>query len=57
MSMCKRCTGVKWSSHCRIVAPGRVATTVLAEAARITGRRAEELPLVSVINPLLELPH
>jgi hypothetical protein len=40
----------------KIVAHGTVASVVLAEAARITGRQAEELPLVGVIDPLLDIP-
>jgi hypothetical protein len=40
----------------QIVAHGMVAADVLAEAARITGRQAEELPLVGVIDPLLDMP-
>jgi hypothetical protein len=40
-----------------IVAHGTDAAVVLAEAARITGRRVEELPLVGVIDPLLDIPH
>ena len=41
----------------KIVAHGTDAAAVLAEAARITGRQAEELPLVGVIDPLLDIPH
>jgi hypothetical protein len=40
----------------QIVAHGTVAADVLAEAAQITGRQAEELPLVGVIDPLLDIP-
>ena len=40
----------------RIVAHGTDATAVLADAARITGRQADELPLVGVIDPLLDMP-
>jgi hypothetical protein len=40
----------------RIVAHGRDAAVVLAEAAQITGRPVEELPLVGVIDPLLDMP-
>jgi hypothetical protein len=40
-----------------IVAHGMDAAAVLAEAARTTGRQAEELPLVGVIDPLLDIPH
>jgi hypothetical protein len=39
-----------------VVAHGTDAAAVLAEAARVTGRRAEELPLVGVIDPLLDPP-
>jgi hypothetical protein len=37
----------------KIVAHGMDAATVLEEAARITGRSIEELPLVGMIDPLL----
>jgi hypothetical protein len=40
-----------------IVASGDAAAAVLAEAARVTGRRVEELPLVGIVDPLLEIPH
>jgi hypothetical protein len=39
-----------------VVAHGTAAAAVLAEAARVTGRRAEELALVGVIDPLLDVP-
>jgi hypothetical protein len=39
-----------------IVAHGTHAAVVLAEAAWITGRQVEELPLVGVIDPLLDVP-
>ena len=39
-----------------VVAHGTDAAVVLADAARVTGRRAEELPLVGVIGPLLDIP-
>ena len=39
-----------------VVAHGTDAAVVLAEAARSTGRRVEELPLVGVIDPLLDVP-
>jgi hypothetical protein len=39
-----------------VVAHGTDAAAVLAEAARITGRRPEELALVGVIDPLLDVP-
>jgi hypothetical protein len=41
----------------RIVAHGRHAAEVLAEAARLTGRKAEKLPLVGILEPLLDLSH
>jgi hypothetical protein len=40
----------------KIVAHGKEAALVLAEAAQITGRPAEELPLVGVVDPLLDMP-
>jgi len=40
----------------RIVAHGTDAASVLAEAARVTGLQIEELPLVGVIDPLLDMP-
>ncbi len=40
----------------KIVAHGTDAAVVLAEAAQITGRPVEELPLVGVIDPLLDMP-
>jgi hypothetical protein len=40
----------------KIVAHGKDAAAVLAEAARITGRQAEELPLVGIIDPLVDIP-
>ena len=40
----------------KIVAHGKDAAVVLAEAAQITGRPVEELPLVGVIDPLLDMP-
>ena len=39
-----------------VVAHGTDAAAVLAEAARITGRRADELALVGVIDPLRDVP-
>jgi len=42
--------------HRKIVAHGTHAAVVLAEAAQSTGRPAEELPLVGVIDPLLDMP-
>jgi hypothetical protein len=40
----------------KIVAHGKDAAVVLAEAAQITGRPAEELPLVGVVDPLVDMP-
>jgi hypothetical protein len=40
----------------QIVAHGADAAAVLAEAAQITGRAVEELPLVGIIDPLLDMP-
>ncbi len=40
----------------KIVAHGKDAELVLAEAAQITGRPVEELPLVGVVDPLLDMP-
>jgi hypothetical protein len=40
----------------KIVAHGTDAAVVLAQAAKITGRPAEELALVGVIDPLLDMP-
>jgi hypothetical protein len=40
----------------KIVAHGRDAAVVLAEAVRITGQQAEALSLVGVIDPLLDIP-
>ena len=42
--------------HREIVAHGKDAAVVLAEAAQITGRPAEDLPLVGVVDPLLDMP-
>jgi hypothetical protein len=39
-----------------VVAHGTDAVAVLTEAARITGRGVEELPLVGVIDPLADVP-
>ena len=38
------------------VAHGKDAEVVLTEAPQITGRPAEELPLVGVIDPLMDMP-
>jgi hypothetical protein len=40
----------------KVVAHGTDAAVVLAEAAQITGRPVEDLPLVGVIDPLLDMP-
>ena len=40
----------------QVVAHGTDAAVVLAQAARRTGRKAEELPLVGVIDPLWDMP-
>jgi hypothetical protein len=40
-----------------IVAHGDVAAVVLDEAARLTGKKPEELPLVPIVDPLLDIPH
>ncbi len=40
----------------QVVAHGTDAAAVLAEAARVSGRRAEELALVGVIDPLVDVP-
>jgi hypothetical protein len=40
----------------KIVAHCEDAAVVLAEAAQITGRPADELPLVGVVDPLLDMP-
>jgi hypothetical protein len=40
----------------KIVAHGTDAAVVLAEAARLTGHQAEELSLVGLIDPLLDMP-
>jgi hypothetical protein len=39
----------------KIVAHGKDAARVLAEAAQITGRPAGELPLMGVVEPLLDM--
>jgi hypothetical protein len=41
----------------KIVAHGPEAERVLEEAARATGRRVEDLPLLGIDDPLLDLPH
>jgi hypothetical protein len=40
----------------KIVAHGKDAAVVLAQAAQVTGRPIEDLPLVGVIDPLLDMP-
>jgi hypothetical protein len=40
----------------QIVAHGKDLAVVLAEAARITGRPPEALPLVGILDPLLDMP-
>ena len=40
----------------KVVAHGTEASAVLAEAARITGWNADELPLVGVMDPLVDIP-
>jgi hypothetical protein len=40
----------------KIVAHGKDAAVVLADASQITGRPVEELPLVGVVDPLLDMP-
>ena len=40
----------------KIVAHGTDAAVVLTEAAQITGRPVEELPLVGIIDPLMDMP-
>ena len=39
----------------QIVAHGHNTREVLSQAARVTGRRVEDLPLVSIVNPLAEI--
>ena len=41
----------------QIVAHGHVVQEVLDEAARVTGRRPDELPICHIDDPLQELPH
>ena len=40
----------------QIVAHGSDVATVLAEAARVSGRSVEELPLVGIVDPLADMP-
>jgi ABC-type cobalamin/Fe3+-siderophores transport system ATPase subunit len=41
----------------RIVAHGQDIESVLTEAARLTGRNPERLPICGIDDPLLDLPH
>jgi len=41
----------------RIVAHGADIEAVLGEAARVTGRDPESLPICGIDDPLLDLPH
>jgi hypothetical protein len=41
----------------RIVAHGRDMESVLEEAARVTGRDPDRLPICGIDDPLLDLPH
>lgn len=41
----------------KVVAHGFDAEQVLEEAARVTGRRVEDLSLVGIDDPLLDIPH
>ena len=41
----------------RVVAHGHVVEDVLAEAARVTGRSVDDLPVCRIDDPLQELPH
>lgn len=41
----------------RIIAHGDDIEAVLAEAARVTGRNPEELPVCGIDDPLLDIPH
>ena len=41
----------------QIVAHGHVVQEVLDQAARVTGRRPDELPICHIDDPLQELPH
>jgi hypothetical protein len=45
---------VPW--HGKIIAHGEDAQNVLREAALITGRRVEDLPLVGIVDPLADIP-
>jgi hypothetical protein len=40
-----------------IVAHGHDVAVVLEEASRILGCKKEDLPLVGIVDPLLEIPH
>src|SRR5205085_1920291 len=41
----------------KVIAHGLDAEQVLEEAARVTGRKVEELPLVGIADSLLDIPH
>jgi hypothetical protein len=41
----------------KVVAHGHVVEDVLAQAARVTGRRVEDLPVCRIDDPMQELPH
>jgi hypothetical protein len=41
----------------RIVAHGTDAEAVLAEAARLTGLKPQDLPLVGIVNPLEDISY
>jgi hypothetical protein len=41
----------------KIVAHGTDAAAILAEAARLTGLKPQDLPLVGIINPLEDIPY
>ena len=41
----------------KVVAHGHVVEDVLAEAARVTGRSVDDLPVCRIDDPLQELPH
>jgi hypothetical protein len=41
----------------KVIAHGPRADRVLEEAACLLGRNAKDLPLVGIVNPLLDLPH
>lgn len=43
--------------HRQIIAHGTDIEAVLAEAARITGLKEEELPVCGIDDPLMDIPH